>query len=60
MKLQSNVFKFPLWQFLNQPLFSSKYRLILNPRMFESVYRIQLLERCWDKEYDSEDSYFNM
>ncbi|CAA9299328.1 hypothetical protein AVDCRST_MAG92-4968 [uncultured Coleofasciculus sp.] len=45
--------KFPLWQFLNQPLFSPTTRLVLNPNLFATLYRIQLLERCLAKEYNS-------
>lgn len=37
---------FPLWQFLQQPVFSAETKLILNPRQFEYLYRIELLERC--------------
>ena len=59
MNLQSNLSNFPLWQFLQQPVFSSQKRLILNPRRFEVAYRIELLERCLAKECDSSDSYFN-
>jgi hypothetical protein len=40
---------FPLWPFLNQPLFTST-EVILNPFLFQHHYRIQLLERCWDYE----------
>ena len=50
--------KFPVWQFLKQPVFSSHNRLILNPRRFEVSYRVQLLERCWNKQISSKDSYF--
>ncbi|AFZ20218.1 hypothetical protein Mic7113_4533 [Allocoleopsis franciscana PCC 7113] len=45
--------KFPLWSFLNQPVFSSKTKLILNPREFAYLYRVQLLEACWAKECNS-------
>ncbi|MBD2195301.1 MULTISPECIES: hypothetical protein [Calothrix] len=45
--------KFPLWHYLNQPLFSRESRLIWNPRTFASIWRIQLLERCWTKECDA-------
>lgn len=45
--------KFPLWDYLNQPLFSSDTKLILNPRKFEQVWRIQLLEKCWIKHSDA-------
>ncbi|MBD2353355.1 hypothetical protein H6G41_01745 [Tolypothrix sp. FACHB-123] len=45
--------KFPLWHYLNQPLFSRDSKLIWNPRTFASLWRIQLLERCWTKECDA-------
>jgi len=44
--------KFPLWQFLQQPIFSSETQLILNPRQFEYLYRVELLERCFAQEAD--------
>jgi len=55
---KSSLMNFPLWQFLQQPLFSSNTQLILNPRRFESFYRIQYLERCWVKECGSKNKYF--
>lgn len=45
--------KFPLWDYLNQPLFSRDTELILNPYEFARVWRIQLLERCWCKHLDT-------
>ncbi|MEB3337704.1 MAG: hypothetical protein VKJ46_09595, partial [Leptolyngbyaceae bacterium] len=54
MTRQPSRLTFPLWQFLNQPVFSSTSRLILNPRQFWYVYRIQLLKRCWAKNFESE------
>ncbi|HEY9851618.1 MAG TPA: hypothetical protein V6D28_19260 [Leptolyngbyaceae cyanobacterium] len=47
--------KFPIWQYLNQPLFSSTTKLVLNPSRFWFLYRVQLLERCLNKAYSSED-----
>lgn len=47
--------KFPLWQFLNQPIFSSETKLILNPSRFAYCYRIRLLERCLAKHCDSRE-----
>ncbi|WP_082065344.1 hypothetical protein [Aliterella atlantica] len=44
---------FPLWQFLQQPVFSAETKLILNPRQFEYLYRIELLERCFAQEANS-------
>ena len=54
MYSEKNKLKFPLWQYLNQPLLSDK--LILNPHTFAYVYRIELLERCWGKECDAKGS----
>lgn len=48
--------KFPVWQFLKQPLFSSDITLVLNPHRFWHLYRIQLLERCWLQECDSQEA----
>ncbi|NET01289.1 MAG: hypothetical protein F6K61_12100 [Sphaerospermopsis sp. SIO1G1] len=45
--------KFPLWDYLNQPLFSSDTKFILNPQKFEQVWRIQLLEKCLAKQCDA-------
>ncbi len=45
--------KFPLWLYLNQPLFSSDTKLVLNPHRFALIWRLQLLERCWAKECDA-------
>jgi hypothetical protein len=41
--------KFPLWQYLNQPLFSHYIPIIWNPQRFAMLWQIQLLERCWQK-----------
>lgn len=49
----TNKIKFPLWQYLNQPLFSRETKLILNPRRFAYMHRIDLLERCLSKECDA-------
>ncbi|MEH1985324.1 MAG: hypothetical protein V7K53_23480 [Nostoc sp.] len=45
--------KFPLWQYLNQPLFSRDTKLVLNPQRFVLIWRLQLLERCWTKACDA-------
>ncbi len=42
--------KFPLWQYLNQPLFSHDIQLVWSPQRFAILWRIQLLERCWSKK----------
>jgi hypothetical protein len=45
--------KFPLWQYLNQPLCSLDIEPVWNPQRFAILWRIQLLERCWRKKSDS-------
>ncbi|HIK03334.1 MAG TPA: hypothetical protein IGS40_01250 [Trichormus sp. M33_DOE_039] len=45
--------RFPLWPYLNQPLFSRDAKLELNPRRFAYSWRIGLLERCWHRECDA-------
>lgn len=49
--------KFPLWQYLNQPLFDDKTELILNPCRFQHTYRVQLLESCWHQKCYSKKHY---
>jgi hypothetical protein len=36
---------FPLWRYLNQPLF--KETTVLNPFQFWHCYKTKSLERCW-------------
>jgi hypothetical protein len=38
---------FPLWRYLNQPLFQEA--TVLNPFQFWYHHRIQFLERCWEQ-----------
>ena len=40
-----------VWRYLNQRVFSAKYKLVLNPFRFLLIYRIQLLEECLNKDY---------
>jgi hypothetical protein len=47
---QSVTVKFPLWPFLNQPLFHPTFRIMLNPRRFQHAYQLRLLERCLHKQ----------
>ncbi len=53
MSLPSSRFKFPFWQFLNQPVFRSSYTPVLSPRRFWYLYRIELLERCLEQDCES-------
>jgi hypothetical protein len=50
MNILNSSINFPLRQFLNQPVFNSQTKLILNPRQFEHLYKIGLLERCFTQE----------
>jgi hypothetical protein len=55
MAAENNNNRFPLWQYLNQPVFSSTYKIILNPNRFWRFHQIRHLERCWIKEYRPEE-----
>lgn len=59
MKAQNIKIKFPVWQFLLQPVFDSSSKSILDPRRFWYFYQIQLLERCWKQECGSKGRNFN-
>ncbi|MBW4553155.1 MAG: hypothetical protein KME35_18890 [Aphanocapsa sp. GSE-SYN-MK-11-07L] len=47
---KSPQFTFPLWQYLNQPLFSPSIKLRLNPKEFWQTYSIEHLHRCLQQE----------
>ena len=49
--------KFPLWQYLNQPLLHTQGRLILNPRRFALLYRVEFLNKCLAMECDARRHY---
>ena len=49
--------QFPLWQFLNQPIFNSKMPLVLNPGQFWQRYQITHLERCFGRAYRPEEHF---
>lgn len=50
--------QFPLWAFLNQPLFHPKFKVVLNPNRFQQLYRMQLLERCLQKQSPRRTNFF--
>lgn len=54
---QHDPFKFPLWSYLTQPVFSKKQRVRLSPWGFWRSHRLHYLERCWLKEYKPEEHY---
>lgn len=45
--------KFPLWQYLNQPLFSPEFKS-LNPFRFWKLYNLQQLEIAWARSLPSD------
>jgi hypothetical protein len=45
--------QFPLWQYLNQPLFKHETKVIWSPHRFALLWRIELLERCLAKHSDA-------
>lgn len=47
---QTKSLRFPLWHYLNQPLFSPSVAFVLNPQLFWKYYRIEHLSRCWHRE----------
>lgn len=57
MNSQHNLHTFPLWAYLKQPIFSSRYKLKLNPRKFWHSQRLSHLEQCWMRVYKPEEHY---
>ena len=52
----NSLSKFPIWHYLNQPLFEGPTTiLILNPRRFVYLHRIKLLERCLEREFKASE-----
>ncbi|MGB8702030.1 MAG: hypothetical protein WCD18_21650 [Thermosynechococcaceae cyanobacterium] len=49
--------RFPVWQFLNQPVFHPDVKLILSPKTFWDHYRIDFLERCLDLTMQGSNKY---
>lgn len=50
----SALSKFPVWQYLKQPLFEKASAApVLNPRRFLYLHQIELLERCFEREFKS-------
>ncbi|MEL6554044.1 MAG: hypothetical protein AAFQ63_11360 [Cyanobacteria bacterium J06621_11] len=39
--------RFPLWQYLSQPIGQEGCRLIVNPRKFWHTKKLRHIERCW-------------
>ena len=49
-------FWFALWGYLNQPVFDKRIKFEFNPAKFTVGYRSDLLERCWTKDYNTEQN----
>jgi hypothetical protein len=43
-----------LWQYLKQPIFNSENQSVWNIHRFWYLYKIKLLQKCWEKECDTE------
>jgi hypothetical protein len=50
--------KFPLWQYLIQPVFHPSVSLHINPVTFWQQYRIEHLHRCWLRDCTPEENPF--
>ncbi|WP_421658977.1 hypothetical protein [Leptothermofonsia sp. ETS-13] len=47
--------QFPIWKYLNQPVFDPYIKTVLNPRVFWRIHSIELLERCLMQDVTSYD-----
>ena len=47
--------RFPLWLYLNQPLFDPNSKAVINPYRFWNLYQIRYLERCLERQYRPEE-----
>ncbi|NJR52585.1 MAG: hypothetical protein HC780_26460 [Leptolyngbyaceae cyanobacterium CSU_1_3] len=56
LMLTPQKIKFPLWQYLTQPVFQAAYPLVLDPRRFLNHYQVELLERCLARSIESRES----
>jgi hypothetical protein len=54
-----NKDSFPLWQFLNQPLFDAQNPVVLHPQRFWHLYKVRHLESCWSRAYRPEEHFRN-
>jgi hypothetical protein len=43
--------KFPIWQYLSQPIGQADHTLIVNPRKFWRQSKLRHIERCWIMSY---------
>ncbi|MEL6489271.1 MAG: hypothetical protein AAFV85_00570 [Cyanobacteria bacterium J06634_6] len=47
--------KFPLWQYLTQPIGEASRKPIINPRKFWHTQKLRHIERCWITSYVPEE-----
>ena len=48
--MMTTLVNFPLWRYLNQPIFEAASNPVINPKRFWYVYRVEFLERCLERE----------
>lgn len=56
--LQHAKLYFPFRQFLTQPVFDPRFKVVLNPRHFYRLHQIALFERCLIQECSSKDKRY--
>lgn len=56
---KSGLSQFPIWPYLNQPLFHGHYQVVFNPQRFRYLYTIALLERCLEQESPLKDHHYD-
>jgi hypothetical protein len=59
MTPKSSKIRFPLWQYLTQPLFEEQCPAILNPRLYWHLYQVRYLEKCWTTYHRPEEHFHN-
>jgi hypothetical protein len=47
---------FPLWEFLNQPVFDADAKF-MSPSEFQYRHQVERLERCWSIACQDRDKY---
>jgi hypothetical protein len=52
---RSKKIRFPLWKFLNQPVFNPDVKTVFNPRVFWRLHMNEVLKRCLEMDVTSSD-----
>jgi hypothetical protein len=47
----------PVWQYMQQPVFSNSCRSVWHIKTFLRLYNIHFLEKCFKKDISSESHY---